>query len=329
MALKVLVNTRNSNLSMEQLHQRLPSGIEIREDDDLSAGSNYEILVNGFPTRQQLEASSRLRAVIAPFAGVPKETLDLVRQFPHISLHVLHYNVAATAELAVGLMLAAAKCVIPLDRELRNNDWRSRYGVTPVIILDGRTVTILGYGRIGQRIGAACRALGMKVFGVRRHVSTRQAPLNDSEVAIYPPSALNDLLPRSDVLIVALPLTSETKGLIGRQELALLPEGAILVNVGRGPVVDEDALYEALCDKKLLGAGIDVWYQYPNSVEEHTTAPPSSLPFHTLDNVIMSPHRGGYLSAAEGNRIIELAAMLTAAAEGQPIPGMVDKELGY
>ncbi len=333
MTLKIFICTRNSNLPVDELRRLLPETIEITTGDDVPADGDFEILVHGFPNREQIETSPNLRAVIAPFAGAPKGTIDLLRDYPQISLHSVHFNVAATAELAMGLVLAASKFIIPLDRELRSNDWRSRYGKTAVIILEGRTVTILGYGRIGQRIGAACQAMGMKVVGVRRHVGEGHSDghgIRESGTApVFPPSAIPDLLPHSNVLIVALPLTSETEGLIGAQELALLPNEAIIVNVGRGPIIDEEALYEALQSKKLLGAGLDVWYQYPESLEERLNTAPSRFPFHTLDNVVMSPHRGGFLSAAEGNRVIELASMLTVAAQGHPIPSAVDKELGY
>jgi phosphoglycerate dehydrogenase-like enzyme len=331
MTLKVFIYTRNSTLPIDELRRRLPANVELQLGDDVPTNADFEILVHGFPTREQVEASPRLRAVIAPFAGAPKETIDLLRDYPHIALHSVHYNVAATAELAIGLMLAAAKFIIPLDRELRNNDWRSRYGKTSVIVLDGRTVTILGYGRIGQRIGAACQAMGMKVVGVRRHVGKDHAIQDNAGVTapVFPPSAIPDLLPRSDILIVALPLTAETEDIIGRKELALLPAEAIVVNVGRGPVINEEALFTALQSKQLLGAGLDVWYQYPQRTEDRVTTAPSRFPFHTLDNVVMSPHRGGFLSAAEGNRVVEVAALLTAAAQGHAIPSAVDKELGY
>lgn len=331
MTLKVFINTRNSTLPVDELRRLLQPNIELGAADEIPQSADFEILVHGFPSRQQIEASSKLRAVIAPFAGAPKETIDLLREYPHITLHSVHYNVASTSELALGLMLAAAKTIIPLDRELRSNDWRSRYGKTSVIILDGKTVTILGYGRIGQRIGAACQAMGMKVVGVRRHVGREADPGEQSHVSapVFPPSALPALLPHSQILICALPLTAETEGMIGKKELAMLPKDAIVVNVGRGPVFDEEALFEALQSGSLLGAGLDVWYQYPQRIEDRVGTSPSRFPFHTLDNVVMSPHRGGFLSAAEGHRLTELAALLNAAAEGHPIPSAVNKELGY
>ena len=332
MTLKVFIYTRNSTLPVDELRGMLPANVELNAGDELPTPADFEILIHGFPAREQIEASPKLRAVIAPFAGAPKETIELLRDYPDIALHSVHFNVAATAELAVGLMLAAAKNILPMDRELRANDWRSRYGKTSVLILNERTVTILGYGRIGQRIGAACHALGMNVVGVRRHVGNDAAqgqPQNDDLIPVYPPAAIPDLLPRSDVLIIALPLTRETEGMIGAKELAMLPTDAIVVNVGRGAVIDEEALFNALRDQTILGAGLDVWYQYPTRQEDRVGTAPSRFPFHTLDNVVMSPHRGGFLSAAEANRIVEVAALLTAAAEGRTIPGIVDKDLGY
>ena len=332
MTLKIFIYTHNSTLPIDQLQRMLPANVDLSYGEEFPTQADFEVLVHGFPSREQIEASPNLRVVVAPFAGAPKETIDLLREYPHIALHSVHFNVAATAELAVGLMLAAAKRILPLDRELRDNDWRSRYGKTPVIILQDRTVTILGYGRIGQHIGATCQALGMKVVGVRRHVHQDDAHSIHSARAkapVFPPTAIHDLLPRTDVLIIALPLTRETEGMIGAKELAMLPADALLVNVGRGPIIDEEALFNALRDNQILGAGLDVWYQYPTRIDDRLGTAPSRFPFHSLDNVVMSPHRGGFLSAAEANRITELGALLTAAAEGRTIPGIVDKDLGY
>lgn len=330
MTLKVYIPIGHSHLAVDDLRALLPSSIDLIAQDETPDPADFEILVSGFPDRALIDASPNLRAVIAPFAGAPKETISLLRDYPHITLHSIHFNVEPTAELAIGLMLAAAKFIVPMDRELRKNDWRSRYGHSPTTILAGGTATIVGYGRIGKRIGQVCKALGLRVVGIRRHVELSAAvPEGDPADAIMPPSALHDLLPKSDVLFIVVPLTTETEGMIGPTELDLLPRNAVLVNVGRGNVVDEEALYTALHEGKILAAGLDVWYQYPRHVEDRADTPPARYPFHALDNVVMSPHRGGWLSAAEPNRIAELASLLRAAAEGRPILSEVDKELGY
>lgn len=301
-----------------------------RDDVRITAGpdevDDYDILVAGVPTTAQLDAGPRLRAVIVPFTGVPPQTLELLRRYPHIDLHNLHYNVVPTAEMALALLLAATKFIVPIDRELRAGDWRSRYNATPVSTFHGKTALILGYGQIGQYLAPALLALGATVIGVRREPP---ATSEGSDVAVYPPAALPDLLPRADFLINALPLTHETRGLIGAAELALLSSSAVLVNIGRGQTMDEEALYLALRDGKIRAAGIDVWYSYPRTDDDRAHTMPSRFPFHELDNVVLSPHRAGYLSAAEADRMAHLAALLNAAARGEPMPSRVNKELGY
>jgi phosphoglycerate dehydrogenase-like enzyme len=196
--------------------------------------------------------------------------------------------------------------------------------------LHGRTATILGYGRIGQRVGRVCHALDMHVIGIRRHAAEPDPErILDDYVELHPPADLRELLPRTDVLVVSVPLTQETEGLIGAAELAQLPREAVIVNVGRGRVIDEAALYHALRDRTILAAGLDVWYHYPMRDEDRGHTAPSRYPFHELNNVVMSPHRGGWITAAEESRVTELASLLRAAAEGRPIPSAVDKVLGY
>ena len=131
------------------------------------------------------------------------------------------------------------------------------------------------------------------------------------------------------MLIICLPHTPETMELIGEPELALLSPGAILVNVGRGPIVDEAALYHALREGTLHSAGLDVWYNYPSGEAARSHTPPSAYPFHELDNVVMSPHRAGGSDESEMRRMTHLAALLNAAARGYEMPNRVDLQAGY
>lgn len=316
----------SSTLPLDELRVRLHPSIRLTDGVEPVDAETIEILITGFPKREQIDACPQARALIVPFAGVPAETRALLAEYPNISLHSLHYNVVPTAEMAVALLLAAAKVIVPLDRELRHNNWQGRYGVTSATVLDGKTALILGYGQIGRRIAPVCQALGMRVIGVKRN-----PPENSLEngVEVHPIADLHGLLPASDALIVVLPETPETVGLIGANELALLRAGAVVVNVGRGSTIDEEALYRALTEGVIRSAGIDVWYTYPPNAEARSNTAPSRFPFHQLDNVVMSPHRAGWLSEAEHDRMALLADLLNAAAEGKPIPSRVDKMLGY
>lgn len=289
-----------------ELYQHLPRGVELVDGP-------CHVLVSGLPKREQLEANPDLRAVVIPYAGVPARTRELLAEFPRLTLHNLHHNAAPTAETAVALMLAAAKKIIPIDRALRAHDWRPRYDENNRSLgLDGRTAVVLGYGAIGKRVGSACRGLGMEVVGLRRGSST----------------TLAEALPTAHVLFVCLPWTAPTEGIVGATELALLPDGAVVVNVGRGPLIDEKALYDELAAGRLR-AGLDVWYRYPKAAEERENTPVSEYAFHELDNVVMSPHRAGHSDTTERLRARHLAELLHAAAQGEDIPNRVDLEAGY
>lgn len=313
-------NNDNELLTLLDPAIRLTQGSEVVEPESVA------ILVGGSPSEAALDACPNLQAVIVPFAGVPADTQDLLRARPKVDLYSLHFNYIPTAEMAITLLLAAEKLVVPLDRDLRNNNWTNRYIATAAGILDGKTALILGYGQIGKRIAMSCHGLGMKCIGVRRSIDSVHM---ENGVPVYPISALHSLLPRADALMMALPGTPHTDKMIGAAEIALLPTTSIVVNVGRGATLDEEALYLALKEQRIRAAGLDVWWRYPRTDEERTSTPPSRFPFHELDNVVMSPHRGGWLSEAESDRNRALAALLNAAARGEPMTGKVDKTLGY
>jgi phosphoglycerate dehydrogenase-like enzyme len=284
-----------------------------------------EILVGGRITAVALDSLPHLRAFIVPWAGLPQNLADLLPDYPQLTVHNLHHNATPVAETALALLLAAAKQIQPLDQALRRGDWTVRdERWDQSMLLAGKTALILGYGAIGQKLAHYGRALGMRVLATRRRAETDF----DGVAHLYPPEQLADLLPQSQLLLVCLPLTPATEGIIGAAELALLPDGAIVVNIGRGPVIDEAALYGELRSGRLR-AGLDVWYNYPADAEARANTIPASYPFHELENVVMSPHRAGGSDQTERLRLRALADLLNAAAAGLPIPNQVDLGRGY
>jgi phosphoglycerate dehydrogenase-like enzyme len=308
------------------LHAHLDPNIVLTCGRDLPPQPDYHVLAAGRPDRSHLTASPALHTLIIPFAGLPAATRTLLLDFPHIAVHNLHHNAALTAELALALLLAASKFIIPFDRALRTHDWSPRYRPNPSLLLEGKTALILGFGAIGKRIARACWGLGMHVIAVRRQLRTEPV---DFPIEVHASDALSALLPRAHVAVIALPATPETESLLGPAELALMPSGGVLVNIGRGPIVEQHALFEALQSGQLAAAGLDVWYNYPTSTDTRSHTPPADLPFYQLDNVVMSPHRAGHAADTETMRMTALADLLNAAARGETIANRVDLAAGY
>ena len=321
-----ILNTPEPHI-LQSLKSQLDSGIFVTTGSEIPSPAEFHILVGGRPDRAHLTASQNLHTIVVPFVGLPESTRHLMAEFPEIAVHNLHHNAAPTAEMALALLFAAAKFLVPFDRQLRQTDWRPRYQPNPSLLLEGKTVLLLGYGHIGQRVGQVCQAIGMQVLAVRRHMAAVDP--SSTGVTVHLPQDLHALLERTHVLIITLPGTPDTDAMIGEGELALMPPGGILVNVARGSVVDQGALYAALKTGHLRAAGLDVWYNYPTNPEERERTPPADFPFHELDNVVMSPHRGGGSDQTEVLRMTHLAASLNAAARGEPIPNRVDLDAGY
>lgn len=272
--------------------------------------ASTEVLVKGSPSKEEIASLSNLTSVVVPFAGIPAGTRELLLDQPKISLYNLHHNSADTAEMAIALYMAAAKRIVPRDRDLREGKWSSdsflRYGSSDSVRADGKQALVLGYGAIGQRIGRVCEAMGMTVTGVRR-----SGPFSDQVRSI---TELDQLLPKAEALFIALPLTPETKGLLNKERIGMLPANCIVSNIGRGAIIEEEPFFEALKSNRILAAGLDVWWKYPDGSD----APcyPSNFSFHELPNVVMTPHVGGSSDASEAHRWRALSELVMAIASG-------------
>jgi len=297
----------------------------------LTTGANpdpaADTLVVGRPTPEQLAACPNVQRLIIPWAGIPETTRTLMRKYPQIAVHNLHHNAAQTAEMAITLMMSACKWLLKYDTAIRAHDWTLRYEPSRSMLLAGKTALILGFGAIGQRVARVCEALGMRTLATRRALS-KPTP-QDLNTKVFSPSALSELLPQAHIVLVTLPHTDETTNLLDADALAHMPNGAVLVNVGRAPIVNERALYDALHSGKLSGAGFDVWYQYPPNVESRKNTPPTTLPLYELENFIMSPHRGGHVHEVEEQRTTALAELLNNGLENGEMENRVDLDAGY
>lgn len=199
-------------------------------------------------------------------------------------------NAQSVAEMAIGLLFSAARKIAWMDHELHAGRWaRVQDGVE----LHGKTIGLVGFGQIGQKLAGICLAVGMHVVAFDPAFGSASPMAGVRMLA-----SLEELLPLSDVLSLHIPLTSRTRGLIGQTQLSLLRDGAILINTARGEIVDEPALIERLRAGKLFAAGLDTMAVEPL---------PADSPLLSLANVVLTPHVGGSTPAA-------LAGMASGAA---------------
>jgi phosphoglycerate dehydrogenase-like enzyme len=324
MSLRVHISEDYEESVLDDLRARLAREVALSTGDIAPETNDYQVLVAGVPSREHLATAANLHTLIIPWSGVPKRTLALLQEFPNVAVYNLHHNAAPVAEMAMTLMLAATRWLIPVDRSMRRNDWRAREAKDICLLLEDRTCLILGYGAIGRRIARMCHGFGMKVLAVKRDA----APSQDEIAEIFPVKDLKALLPRADVVFVCVPLTPDTRGMLGADELEALPVGATVVNIARGSIIDEGALFQALVQNRIR-AGLDVWYNYPDDESELVGTSPSAYPFHHLDNVVMTPHIGFKSDRTDELRVKELAVMLNELATGKSLPNRVDISREY
>jgi phosphoglycerate dehydrogenase-like enzyme len=218
------------------------------------------------------------------------------------------FNAASTVELTVGLMIAASRRIPQGHNLLHAGRWDSFVGRE----LAGRKLGILGLGRIGTRVATICQAIGMDVLAWGPTLTPERAAASG---VTYRP--LDDLLREVDVLSVHLRLSPESRGLISREKLALMKPSALLVNTSRGPIVDEDALLEALRAGRLWGAALDVFWEEPL---------PADYPILKLENVVVTPHVGWVAEDSYGGFIEGVVENVNAYLDGQQIPRMLNPE---
>ncbi|WP_321893638.1 D-2-hydroxyacid dehydrogenase [Paraburkholderia tropica] len=220
-------------------------------------------------------------------------------------------NAIVVAHTALAAMLALARVFPHLLRAQREHRWASLFGGPLPRDIAGQTAVLVGWGRIGQTLGALLCALGMHVIAVRREVGEHRCA-DGVETVAY--AQLDTVLPRADWLVLACPLTSATRNLIDHRALSLLPRGAHLVNVARGEIVVEPALVDALTQARLAGAYLDVFAHEPLSTDS---------PLWDMENVIVTPHSAGFSDGNEGRVDGIFVENLSRWLAGQPMSNVV------
>jgi len=278
--------------------------------------ADCEILFgNGF--RDRLREAVSLRWYHCSFAGVepylPREIWP-----PQDCLFTNSSGAfgVTISEHVVMVLLMLLRRMPAYQRDLACRAWTVH---TPIRSVRGLRVTMVGAGDIGTRIARSLSAMGAEVRGVRRDLSK---PADPAFSSLHTTAELDALLPETDALILALPATAATRGILTRERLALLPESSYVINVGRGAAIDQEALMDALNGDRLAGAALDVMVPEPL---------PADHPLWETKNLLLTPHCSGNTalrSAAEAVLDIFLDDLHRYAA-GQPLRNIVDRQLGY
>ena len=218
-------------------------------------------------------------------------------------------NIVSAAELAVALLLASARNVVPANITLKNGEWkRSKFGG---IELQGKTVGIIGLGKIGQLVAKRLAGFDVNFIAYDPYVTT--APNAGFDVKLV---SLDELLAQSDFITIHIPKTPETQGLIGVDALTKVKPSVHIINAARGGVLDEAALYDALVEGRVAGAGLDVY----------ATEPCTDSPLFALDQVVATPHLGASTEEAQEKAGIAVAESVVAYFAGQEVPGAVNAD---
>lgn len=256
----------------------------------------------------------RLKLIQSPGTGVDFIDFKAVPRGVHVCNCYGHAE--GTAEyVLLAILLWCHVNFLPGAKSFREEgSWRYSGRVNGPINeeLYGGTVGILGLGAIGRAVAERARGFGTRVIGCNR--TKRDVP---GVERVYGLEEIDAFLAECDFVVVAAALAPETEGLIDAGRFAAMKRSAVLVNVGRGAIVDEDALYAALKEKRIRGATLDVWYAYPS--KDNLKVAPAKHPFHELDNVWMTPHTSAWTTGMVDRRWSEIAENLDRLAHGEPL----------
>jgi phosphoglycerate dehydrogenase-like enzyme len=283
---------------IEELRRGYPAHhfevVESREALRAAIG-DAEALVWGRPEEQLLDKAPKLSTLFVPFTGINRLPFDYLRR-RGITVSNNHGNAVVVAERAVALAFTLLGRVVEFHSALSAGLWHRRDDPQHPFeywhSLYGKAVSILGTGAIGRHIAAMLAGMRCEVTGYRRNPAG-EPPAGFGQVT----GSLAEACGAAEVIFVTLPLTAETEGLLTRRNIGLL-DGKWVINVARAEIIEEQPLYQGLASGRIFGAALDVWYRYPEPFNRPTL--PAHYPFHTLPNVVMSPHAASH--AVEGKR---------------------------
>jgi len=294
--------------------------IEVVDSENLTsldrAVANADAMVSMSWT-WDLPQASHLKLLQLPGAGT--DEIDFARVPRGTTICNCYEHEIGIAEYVLGAMLEWTVAARRLDAQFRQGSWAGSYLCGPRHgELFGKALGIIGYGRIGREIARRAKPFGMRVVACTR--SPRPDPMLADRVDGM--ERFGELLGEADFIVVTAPLNDQTRGLFDERAFAVMRSSAVIINIARGAIIDEHALYQALAEHRIGGAIIDVWYQYPPQGEPRGPRP-SLFPFHELDNVLMTPHASAWTDGLLPRRNRAVATNLNRLARGEALLNVV------
>ncbi|NLK00118.1 MAG: phosphoglycerate dehydrogenase, partial [Clostridia bacterium] len=284
--------------------------VGIDQEELISIIGNYEALVVRSQTkvkREVIENAHSLRIIGRAGVGVDNIDCEAATEKGIIVVNAPEGNTMAATEHTIAMMLALARNIPQAHHALADGRW-DRKTYTGIELRD-KVLGVVGLGKIGGGVAKRALAMEMKVLTYDPYVSSAQAHKLGVELV-----DLDEIIEKSDFISVHMPLTEETRHLIGRDSIAKMKPGVRIINVARGGVVDEEALYEALKDGKIAGAAIDVWEKEPET----------ESPLFELNNVVITPHLGASTEEAQVNVAVDVAKEIVNYHRGEMIRNAVN-----
>ena len=282
--------------------------------DQTGEREHYESadVVIGIKLSADMPQPLNARLFHAPAAGTDAVNTALLPAQCTLANCFGHEN--AIAEYVIAALLMRHVPLARADQDLRQQRWTYWAGRPTALRteLGAQTLGLVGFGHIAQTVAQRAKAFGMRV-----HVANRSAISHPMVDRSWTLDGLHDFMGTCDAVVVSLPLTENTQGLVGATAIAAMRPDAVLLNVGRGAVIDEKALYEALQARQIGGAVIDTWYQYPAPTQPECA--PSQFDFASLDNVLMTPHMSGWTSGTVRRRQETLADNIGRLSRGEAL----------
>lgn len=322
--INVLVCDRNLIQHRQQLEAKLHDLAQLRwvtcpdDDESLAFLEQTHVFVGARFTEKMAARSPHLKAILVPGAGY--EGIDPRAVPSGIPVANTFHHESSIAEYCVAASVMLRRNLLDQDRALRTGRWSSCV-YDPQLAqphsLANAKIGIIGYGHIGQAVWNAFQAFGASGRAIKNSPSTITP---DGLAWIGTQRDLSRLMEQSDIAVVCMPLNEKTEGIISHVQLAQLGSQGILINVGRGPIVDEDSLYHALSSHTVGGAAIDVWYHYPGDSGDTY---PAHHDFHTLTNILMTPHISGVTYQTFAGRAHDIAANIRHLASDEPLERVV------